>query len=112
MEAARIDSAGIIRTYTSVMLPLSLPGFVVVNIFQFTNIWNLYRTPRLALAVTSPSPVRICVGAGDLWSLLRARPVGGSNVITGQQAIWASNGSMFVPGAPFAGAPPAWVVQP
>jgi glucose/mannose transport system permease protein len=40
MEAARIDGAGIIRTYTSVMLPLSLPGFVVVGIFQFTNIWN------------------------------------------------------------------------
>jgi glucose/mannose transport system permease protein len=39
MEAARIDGAGIIRTYTDVMLPLSLPGFVVVSIFQFTNIW-------------------------------------------------------------------------
>lgn len=40
LEAARIDGAGHIRTFTNVMLPLSLPGFVVVSIFQFTNIWN------------------------------------------------------------------------
>ena len=35
-----------------------------------------------------------------------------SNVNTGQQAIWTSNGSTFVPGGPFAVAVPAWVVQP
>jgi len=35
-----------------------------------------------------------------------------SNVSTGQQAIWASNESTFVPGAAFAAALPAWVVQP
>jgi hypothetical protein len=35
-----------------------------------------------------------------------------SNVITGQQSIWPSTGSQFVPGAPFAIAPPVWLVQP
>src|SRR6202790_1148483 len=40
IEAARIDGAGLIRIFTRVMLPLSLPAFVVVAIFQFTNIWN------------------------------------------------------------------------
>lgn len=40
VEAASIDGAGIIRTYMSIILPLSLPGFVVAGIFQFTNIWN------------------------------------------------------------------------
>jgi glucose/mannose transport system permease protein len=40
VEAASIDGAGIIRTYVSVILPLSIPGFVVAGIFQFTNIWN------------------------------------------------------------------------
>jgi len=35
-----------------------------------------------------------------------------SNVSTGQQAIWESNGSTFVPGAPFAAAPLPWVAQP
>ncbi len=40
IEAARIDGAGILSVYWRVLFPLSLPGFVVVIIWQFTNIWN------------------------------------------------------------------------
>ncbi len=40
LEAARIDGAGILNTYWRVVFPLSLPGFMVVIIWQFTNIWN------------------------------------------------------------------------
>lgn len=40
VEAAGIDGAGILGIYWRVMFPLSLPGFVVVVIWQFTNIWN------------------------------------------------------------------------
>ena len=40
VEAARIDGAGILGVYWRVLFPLSIPGFVVVIIWQFTNIWN------------------------------------------------------------------------
>ena len=40
IEAARIDGAGLISIFRQIILPLSLPAFVVVGIFQFTNIWN------------------------------------------------------------------------
>ncbi|MGO2097630.1 MAG: carbohydrate ABC transporter permease, partial [Candidatus Microbacterium stercoravium] len=40
LEAAALDGAGGVRTFRDVILPLSGPGFVVVAIFQFTNIWN------------------------------------------------------------------------
>jgi glucose/mannose transport system permease protein len=40
VEAARIDGAGILGVYWRVLFPLSVPGFVVVIIWQFTNIWN------------------------------------------------------------------------
>jgi glucose/mannose transport system permease protein len=40
MEAARMDRAGMLRTYWSVALPLSVPAFVVAAIWQFTSIWN------------------------------------------------------------------------
>jgi len=40
LEAARVDGAGLMTTFTRIMLPLSIPAFVVVGIFQFTNIWN------------------------------------------------------------------------
>ncbi len=42
VEAARIDGANFFRIYRSVLLPLSIPGFVVVAIWQFTQIWNEY----------------------------------------------------------------------
>jgi glucose/mannose transport system permease protein len=40
MEAARMDRAGMLRTYWYVILPLSAPAFVVAAIWQFTSIWN------------------------------------------------------------------------
>lgn len=40
IEAARVDGAGMLRTYLQVVLPISLPSFVVVLIWQFTSAWN------------------------------------------------------------------------
>jgi glucose/mannose transport system permease protein len=40
MEAARMDRAGMLRTFWSVVLPISMPAFVVAAIWQFTSIWN------------------------------------------------------------------------
>ncbi|MCL4266040.1 MAG: carbohydrate ABC transporter permease [Anaerolineae bacterium] len=40
VEAARIDGASLIQTYVSIFLPLSIPAFVVVLIWQFTASWN------------------------------------------------------------------------
>jgi glucose/mannose transport system permease protein len=42
MEAARVDGAGMLRTYASVVLPISMPAFVVVLMWQFTSAWNDY----------------------------------------------------------------------
>ena len=40
VEAARMDGAGLLGTYYHILLPLSLPSFVVVLIWQFTSAWN------------------------------------------------------------------------
>lgn len=40
IEAARVDGAGMLRTYRSIVLPISIPSFVVVLIWQFTSAWN------------------------------------------------------------------------
>ncbi|MGO1660868.1 MAG: carbohydrate ABC transporter permease [Canibacter sp.] len=40
MESARVDGAGMLRTFWSVALPIAIPGFVVVIIWQFTSAWN------------------------------------------------------------------------
>jgi glucose/mannose transport system permease protein len=40
VHAAHVDGATHRQTFMHVILPLSLPGFVVAGIFQLTNIWN------------------------------------------------------------------------
>jgi glucose/mannose transport system permease protein len=40
VEAGRIDGAGILGVYWHILLPLSIPSFVVVLIWQFTQAWN------------------------------------------------------------------------
>ena len=40
LEAAKVDGAGLLRTFRSVVLPISMPAFVVTMIWQFTSAWN------------------------------------------------------------------------
>jgi glucose/mannose transport system permease protein len=40
LEAARLDGASVTRIYQRIILPLSIPMFAVVFIYQFTQIWN------------------------------------------------------------------------
>jgi glucose/mannose transport system permease protein len=80
LEAARIDGAGIIRTYTHVMFPLSMPGFVVVGIFQFTNIWNdfLFGVTILPNPVAQPVTVALNNLSGSFsvdWNVVMAGAV-------------------------------------
>ncbi len=40
VEAGKIDGTGFFGIYRYILIPLSLPAFVVVLIWQFTSIWN------------------------------------------------------------------------
>ena len=39
-KAARVDGAGFVRTFMSIMLPMSTPMIIVAVILQVTGIWN------------------------------------------------------------------------
>ena len=40
IEAARIDGSDMLGVYRHILLPISIPSFVVVLIWQFTSAWN------------------------------------------------------------------------
>jgi glucose/mannose transport system permease protein len=64
VEAAKIDGASIFGIYRRIVFPLSLPGFVVVAIWQFTSIWNDF---LFAVTVTSnPSSQPVTVALNNL----------------------------------------------
>jgi glucose/mannose transport system permease protein len=61
LEAARVDGAGLMTTFTRIMLPLSIPAFVVVGIFQFTNIWNDFLFGVTVVPNPAAQPVTIAL---------------------------------------------------
>jgi glucose/mannose transport system permease protein len=63
VESARIDGAGFFGIYRHIALPLSLPGFAVVLIWQFTNVWNEF---LFAIVLTRPDSWPVTVALNNL----------------------------------------------
>ncbi|MGJ3203615.1 carbohydrate ABC transporter permease [Geobacillus thermoleovorans] len=63
IESAKIDGAGFVRIFRYIMLPLSITGFVVVAIWQFTNIWNEF---LFAVTITTSDKQPIMVALQNL----------------------------------------------
>ncbi len=61
IEIAQIDGASVFNIFTRIILPLSLPGFAVVGIFQFTNIWNEFLFGLTLTSGTASQPVTVAV---------------------------------------------------
>ena len=53
LEAARIDGAGHLRSFTSIMLPLCQPVIATVAIIKFIWSWNDYQNPLIFLQTKS-----------------------------------------------------------
>jgi glucose/mannose transport system permease protein len=64
IEASRIDGATLFGIYRYILFPLSMPGFVVVMIWQFTSVWNDF---LFAVTITgNPEAQPITVGLNNL----------------------------------------------
>lgn len=63
VEAGKIDGTGFLGIYRYIMFPLSISGFVVVCIWQFTNIWNEF---LFAVTITSVGSQPIMVALQNL----------------------------------------------
>ncbi|MBS3812708.1 carbohydrate ABC transporter permease [Candidatus Bipolaricaulota bacterium] len=61
IEIAQIDGASVFNIFTRIILPLSLPGFAVVGIFQFTNIWNEFLFGLTLTSGKASQPVTVAV---------------------------------------------------
>src|SRR6218665_112919 len=60
LEASRVDGAGMLRTFRSIILPISGPAFVVTIIWQFTSAWNDFLF-AMFLSDTSGGPVSLAL---------------------------------------------------
>lgn len=60
LESAQIDGNGYWGIFKNIMLPLSIPGFVVAAIWEFTQVWNDF---LFGVTVTDPplQPVTVAI---------------------------------------------------
>jgi glucose/mannose transport system permease protein len=63
VEAAELEGAGFFAIYRRLVFPLSLPAFVVVVIWQFTQIWNEF---LFAVTLSNPDSQPITVALAQL----------------------------------------------
>ncbi len=63
IESSALEGAGFFGIYWKVVFPLSLPGFVVVIIWQFTQIWNEF---LFAVSLSNPQSQPITVALAQL----------------------------------------------
>jgi len=63
LESARIDGARYFGIYRRIIFPLSIPGFVVAGIWQFTQIWNEF---LWGITLTREEAKPITVGLAQL----------------------------------------------
>lgn len=59
-EAAKVDGANIFQIYSNIFFPISIPSFVVVFIWQFTNIWNEFLF-AVTLTDTQSQPITVAL---------------------------------------------------
>ncbi|GAA0405688.1 sugar ABC transporter permease [Acrocarpospora corrugata] len=65
-EAARIDGAGVFRTFWSVVLPMARPALITLTIISFQGTWNEF--PHSLVAVQNPALFTLPRGLADLVS--------------------------------------------
>ena len=59
MEAARIDSAGELRIFTSIAIPLGMPGIASLCILSFLENWSLIEQPMTFLRTQDKWPLSL-----------------------------------------------------
>ena len=65
-EAARIDGAGVFRTFWSVVLPMARPALITLTILSFQGTWNEF--PHTLVAVQDPNLFTLPRGVANLVS--------------------------------------------
>ncbi len=63
VEAAKIDGAGMLNIYWNILMPISIPSFVVVLIWQFTQAWNDF---LFSVILTSPKNWTVTVALNNI----------------------------------------------
>ncbi len=70
LDAAKMDGCGFFGIYRYILLPISMPAFAVVLLWQFTSIWNDYLIGLVVLSSPNKAPINVAVvNIAGSWSV-------------------------------------------
>lgn len=70
LDASKMDGCGFFGIYRWVLLPISMPAFAVVLLWQFTSIWNDYLIGLVVLSNPRLAPINVAVqNIAGSWSV-------------------------------------------
>lgn len=70
VDASKIDGCGFFGIYRWILLPISMPAFAVVLLWQFTTIWNDYLIGLIVLSNPRLAPINVAVqNIAGSWSV-------------------------------------------
>jgi glucose/mannose transport system permease protein len=100
MEAARIDGASVLGVYRRILVPLSIPGFVVVLIWQFTSIWNEFLFALVIVVDPDQWPITVALNglAGSLQAAYQVQMAGALLTALPPLVIYILLGRYFIRG--------------
>jgi glucose/mannose transport system permease protein len=100
LDAAKVDGAGFWTVFRLVVLPLSLPAFVVVGIWQFTSIWNefLFAVTLTSSPGTQPVTVSLQNLAGSFAAQYNVQLAGALIAALPTLVVYILLGRYFVRG--------------
>ncbi len=100
VEAARVDGSGILGIYRHIILPLSVPAFVVVFIWQFTSIWNEFLFAVTIASDPDQQPITVALQglAGSLLAQYQIQMAGALLTALPPAMIYVALGRYFIRG--------------
>ena len=70
VDAGKIDGCGFFGIYRYILLPISMPAFGVVLLWQFTSIWNDYLIGLVVLSNPRLAPINVAIqNIAGSWSV-------------------------------------------
>lgn len=76
-EAARIDGAGYLRLFTRIAMPLSIPSFIIIFLFEFQASWNNLQGALIYL--NAGGPEQFTVPLGIAYAMTQFSPTNGGH---------------------------------
>jgi glucose/mannose transport system permease protein len=100
VEAARVDGSSVLGIYRHVVLPLSMPAFVVVLIWQFTSIWNEFLFGVTIVSDPAQQPITVALNgiAGSLLAQYQIQMAGALLTALPPLVIYIALGRYFIRG--------------